>query len=374
LSAIISEKLRSTEAALTVTTESLDRLAVLYKQIFHDIGTGIITVNHQGEITSFNPASEDITGYRASEVIGKNIATKFPGLEATKHFFLRPVANLTRKEGNTIPVGYSWAKMSTHDGQESIVFTMQDLSQIRRMEEQVRQAEKMATIGGMAAGIAHEFRNPLASISGAAQFLRQEFEETSPEIREKLMTIIIRECDRLEKTVDEFLQFSKPITPNHKWFFLKDLTDEVVLQLQKIQNWPPGCAITVDIPRKQDCWADEQLIKQILFNLVENAANALKKEGGEIRISAVETKEDTHTSRTCIQVTDNGRGIPEEIRDKICEPFFTTRENGTGLGLSIVKQIIDSHGGSLQIRSQAESGTTVEVILPLPSEQEELPE
>ncbi len=365
LSSKLPEQLRSAEEALSQTTADYDRLATLYKQIFDDIGTGIITVNKSGVITSFNPASEEITGFPASAVVGKMLNQQFPGLEAKKTTFTRPIVDLIRKDGEKIPVGYSWAKLKTSDENENWrVYTMQDLSHVKKMEEQVKQAEKMAAIGEMAAGIAHEFRNPLAAISGAAQLICHEAENDPA--TQRLMNIITRECDRMEETVTEFLLFSRPATPGKKWFSLPMVTNEVINLLRQATTWDDSCTIAVDIPPHLDCWADPQQLKQVLLNLINNSCNAMADSGGRVCIGAVEKKQPDGSERMVIEVVDNGPGIPEKVLDKIFEPFFTTRENGTGLGLAIVKQIIDSHEGEITVTSQQEKGTAITISLPLP--------
>ncbi len=366
LSSLLAERLKKTEAALYQTTANYDRLASLYKQIFDDIGTGIITVDANDEITSFNPASENITGFKLDEVVGRKINDVFPAIFEKENHTLRPLAKLTRKDGEIIPVGYSWARLRTQDNPGNArVYTMQDLSQIKKMEKQVKQAEKMAAIGEMAASIAHEFRNPIAAVSGAAQLLYQE--SMYQPAHQRLMEIITRECDRLEKTIEEFLLFSKPTIPEKKWFSLANLTEEIVVILKQTPFWRDDCNLKIDISPNLDCWADQNQIKQVLLNLVQNALNATEDVEGQIVVSATEQKDDDESEHTLLVITDNGPGIPEKIVDRVFEPFFTTRENGTGLGLAIVKQIIESHHGSIQITANpVGKGTAFAVSLPLP--------
>jgi two-component system sensor histidine kinase PilS (NtrC family) len=367
LTIFISERLRQTEAALSQTTHDFDKLQLLYKQIFDDITTGIITVDKNEKITSFNQAASEITGFSPQEVIDKKLVNFFPGLGKYENEPFRQVINLTCKNGTKIPVGYSWTKLNLPDGTDnSRVYTMQDLSQIKKMEEQVRQAEKMAAIGEMAAGVAHEFRNPLAAISGSAQMLGQEL-DSKPE-NQKLMNIIIRESDRLEATISEFLQFSKPGTPEKKWFSIKELVDETVQVMQQNPVWDDSCRITQNVPDTMDCWGDPAQIKQILLNLIDNAWTALGIgcKNGEIAIIASEQPADDGKEKTVLTVANNGPPIPDNIMDKIFEPFFTTRENGTGLGLAIVWQIVKSHGGTIKVGNRSEEGTSFILTLPLP--------
>ena len=365
LSSLLSERLRRTEKALVSTSLKFDQLSVLYKQIFDDIPSGVITVLNSREIISFNPASEKISGYTAGEIVGRDVTEIFSDLKLDGENRHRSEVELIKKDGKKIPVGYSFAKLnmpgSSDDHQ---VMTLQDLSETKSMEKLVLQAEKMATIGGMAAGIAHELRNPLAAISGAAQVLDACGDiQTS---NQGLMNIITRECSRLQGSITDFLQFSKPSSPEKEWVPLLPLVNEVIHLLEHTHDWPDKCKAIADIPEKMDCWADAQQIHRLLMNLLHNSCVAVKNKEGEIRIIARETVAENGEERTVITIIDNGIGISDLIVDQIFEPFFTTRENGTGLGLSIVKQLVDTHDGSVTISSRENEGTTVEVSLPLP--------
>jgi two-component system sensor histidine kinase PilS (NtrC family) len=365
LSSLLSEKLRRTEKALVSTTLKYDQLAVLYKKIFDDIPSGIITVINQKDIISFNPAAEKITGYSAEEVTGTDITGVFPSLKFNADMNLRSEVEIARKDGQNIPIGYSFAKLNmpgTTDKHE--IITLQDLSETKQMEKQILQAEKMATIGEMAAGIAHELRNPLAAISGAAEVLAASGDIESH--NQGLMNIITRECNRLQNTISEFLSFSKPMQPEKEFIPLRPLINEMIQILQQTKDWPEKCTALLEIPAKMDCWADPQQIHKLFLNLLHNSCVSFKNGGGEIRVTAREEEDTAGAERTVITIRDNGRGIPDHYIEKIFEPFFTTRESGTGLGLSIVKQIINVHEGAITITSTENKGTTAEFWLPLP--------
>ena len=365
LSSLLSERLRRTEKALISTSLKYDQLSVLYKKIFEDIPSGIITVINQNKIISFNPAAVKISGFQPEEIIGKDINLAFPNLKLESETTPRSEVELTRKDKKNIPIGYSFAKLNipgTNDKYE--VITLQDLSDIKQMEKQVLQAEKMATIGEMAAGIAHELRNPLAAISGAAELL-----DASGDIEvhnQGLMNIINRECNRLQNIISEFLYFSKPVEPEKEWIPLLPLVHEVIQILQHTQDWPDRCQALVDIPEKMACWADPQQIRKILLNIMHNSCIALKNMEGEIRVKAREIMDDSGAEKTALTISDTGKGISDLVIDKIYEPFFTTREKGTGLGLSIVKQLVTAHEGGITITSIEQKGTTTEIWLPLP--------
>ncbi len=365
LGSLLSERLQRTEAALSVASRNYDRLALLYKQIVDDISSGIITVDPAGRITSFNRAAEEITGFTAGDMLGQGMGRQFPELTDFPAGSPRPVTTLTRRDGQRIPVGYSWAKLNMpHEPGNYRLYTFQDLSQIKMLEEQMRQAEKMAVIGKMAAGVAHEFRNPLAAISGAAQVLAEGVRD-DPNDRD-LMAIIVRECDRLEKSIADFLQFSKPAPPEKQWFSLAGLVEDTFKLLRQARNWSDCCRSRQMIPNQLDCWADPGQLQQVLFNLINNSCLAMGEKGGVVTVAAVEMEsegeEEIHLS-----VTDEGPGIPPGVAARVFEPFFTTRENGTGLGLAIVQQIVTNHDGKVRLEPAAGgTGTTVIVPLPLP--------
>ncbi len=365
LSAMLSEKVRRAEKALLTTTLKYDQLSVLYKKIFDDIPSGIITVINQKNIISLNRATEKITGFSPDDIVAKDISRVFPELKLNEDMNFRSEVEITRKDREKIPIGYSFAKLNmpgTEDHYE--VITLQDLSRVKLMQKQVRQAEKMAVIGEMAASIAHELRSPLSAISVAAEVL-----DTSGDIQSRnqgLMNIITRECARLQGTITDFLSFSKPMVPEKEFVHLQPLVREIIAMLQHTRDWPQNCRETITMPEKIDCWGDPQQIHKLLLNILQNSCQAIKDTEGEITVSAREVEDETEEARTIMEISDNGRGIPELIIDRIFEPFFTTNENGTGLGLSIAKQIVDAHGGGITVTSEETKGTTVQIWLPLP--------
>ena len=360
LSSLLAERIRRTEAALSEKSHDFDRLSRLHRQIVDDINTGIITVDGNGRVTSVNRAAEKITGFQAYELVGMELANFFPTLTA-RTMIPRTTATLRRKDGERIPIGFSAARLNLPATEgEHRVYTFQDLSEIKRMENRLRQAEKMASIGRMAAGIAHEFRNPLAAISGAAQMLAPT---AGPGQSERLLGIILRECDRLEKIITEFLQFSRPANPEKTWFNLATLIEETVQILRQ-----GGCLeheIRIAVPQDLDCHADRDQIRQVLVNLLDNACQAMADRQGRITVTAHEENGDP--AAVTILVRDRGPGIDPAKTNRLFEPFYTTRPDGTGLGLAIVWQIVENHGGAVAITNRKDGeGAEVLVTLPLP--------
>jgi two-component system sensor histidine kinase PilS (NtrC family) len=378
-SSIVAARLRTTEEALTRTSVQFDRLNLLYKQIFDDINTGIITVDGRNLITSCNTAFENITGFSARKIIGLPFDAFFPAVILKENDESRQAIDLTREDGRPIRVRFTLAQLNLppdpaiHDEQEDgrcKVVTLQDISLLEKMEQQVRESEKMATIGELSGAVAHDFRNPLAAISGSAQILHVHIKESLQEsddpiisTNRHLIDIILRETDRMEKTINDFLQFSHPKELEPDWFNLKRVYWDAVRQIQGKKSHYPGCMIQDDIPKHLDCWGDRQQVQIILVHLLQNSCFASKDCTEPILVQVKEEQEESTT--LCIAVIDKGTGFADEIRDKVFTPFFSTREDCAGLGLAIVQQFVEQHGGTVELL-KPEEGSIVVIRLPLP--------
>ena len=372
LSGSLAARLQSTEEALTRTSVEFDRLSILYKQIFDDIATGIITVDEQGRITSYNAAAGRITGFTPEEAVGRVLSDLFPTLTLKKNS-IRQVVDLKKKDGTVIRAGYSFSPLnfpsvpnSEKNAPDSCkVITIQDISEVEKMEKRVRKAEKMAAIGELSASIAHDFRNPLAAISGSAQLLVMELDGRE-DAGSSLSEIIVRESRRMAKTINEFLQFARPAPVNAEWFAMRRIADDSIAAAcdgkddQKCDN------INVEIAQHLDAFGDRQQLQAVLVHLVENAIMFSGEKDSSITIRAGEQKRD-EKNVLCLEVIDQGDGIGTDILENIFEPFYSTRENGTGLGLAIVRQIVEMHDGSIEVETAPGKGCTMRIILPLPS-------
>ena len=365
LSSFLSEELFQTEKALGHKTLALDRLSQLYKQIFDDIDTGIIIVDQHGLITSCNEATTEITGHESTTLAGCPLKEKLPEIAKNQNEQKKPLIKLTRDNGEIISISWTSSPLNMpEDCEDCQIHTLQDLSELKEMEDKVRQAEKLAAIGTMAANIAHDFRNPLAAISGAAQVLADN-KENDP-INTKLTNIITREASRLEQTIHDFLQFSKPVKPEKCWFSLNLLLEESCDILIESPVYNGKIEIIRNLPPHQDCWADPAQVKKIMLNLLTNACHSMEEKSGAIAISAFEQKE-TGQEASVITVSDSGSGIALEMEEEIFEPFITTRENGTGLGLAIARQLANSHGGTIKPSNRPSVKRAIfPLTLPLP--------
>lgn len=378
LSTVFGIRLKTTEDALNVSIKKFDHLTTLYKQIFDNITTGIVTIDNHHIITSANNAIETITGRTAIAMIGEELGSLFPHLDLSRPN-LRLTTNFTKTDGKKIRIGYAHIviestveTVSPEDSPQKII-TLRDISDIEKLEKQVRQTEKLAAIGMMSASIAHDFRNPLAAISGSAQLLANDFTAGNPgnNTNYKLTNIILRESTRLIDTIGDFLKFSRPEHADKTWFSLQNCLDEVLQVCRADPTWPPTCEIKVTIEKTLDIWADEKLLFTAFIHLVHNGLAFCPKGEEQITITAYEIETDAGEEAVEISISDNGPGIPKSEREEqIFEPFFTSRADGTGLGLAIVQQTIRAHQGSIRVEDAETGGALFILTLPLPSQPE----
>ena len=370
LSGLLARKLRTTEDALSLTEMKFDRLLLLYKQIFDDIVTGIITLDINDRITSFNPAVAAITGYGTQEVFGRRLQNVFPELSSEKHE--RDVIDFKRKDGKVIRIGYTCSELhmtgtnlfDDPSFSSNRVITMQDISQLEEMEQQVRNAEKMAAIGELSASIAHDFRNPLAAIFGSAQILAMDTDSTdgnNPSTQVNLTNIILRESERMANTITDFLHYAQPVNPQLKMFNLYDLMQETINYLQNEVKVCAGKIFENYVPGEIEIMADRQLLQIALTHVLKNSCYFSDNSSDSIVCTS---RLEVENQGVVIEVADRGKGIDPEIRDTAFEPFVTSREDSSGLGLAIVRQIILSHGGDVQIFNRQGKGCRVRIHLP----------
>jgi signal transduction histidine kinase len=233
------------------------------------------------------------------------------------------------------------------------------------MEEELKRADRLAAIGGLAAGLAHEIRNPLASISGSIEILKEERGNNPQKLR--LMDIVLREVSRLNSLVEDFLLFARPSFPRKERIHLNRVVEEIIKMFTNNPDYSSGVKITNESKDDLFIQGDAQQIKQVFWNLIINAAQAMPS-GGEVR---VELRKNSSLplfpglSQGEIMISDTGMGIKEEDMGRIFDPFFSTKEDGTGLGLSIVHRIVEGHGGKVTVRSQLGQGTSFTLCFPV---------
>ena len=372
LSGWLAERLRRTGAALERTSNQLADLQAFSEHVISSLSGGLATTDIDGRILTFNKAAEGITGATAAEVFHRNAAdilqlpSDFAGLFGSREGRPRlPRVEYVFKcrDGREIELGISTAILRTPRGEVGFVFTFQDVTESRRHEREARIQQRLAAVGEMAAGIAHEIRNPLASMSGSLQILRQELPLSGEQ--SQLMDIVLRESDRLNETIRSFLAYARPQRNASARLDVRQIVTDAATLLQNSPELLETHAIRCDVPAEPVwCLADEAQIRQIVWNLATNGLRAMG-EGGTLTLAANHPQPEPGKADTiALAVTDEGIGIdPDEI-DGILQPFHGGFARGTGLGLSIVHRIVSDYGGELVMTSARGKGTTVTVKLP----------
>ena len=372
-------RLQTTEIALSASLKRYDKLAILYKRIFDNISTGIITIDSEGIITSANNAVTDITGLSSQALVGEPLTQSLPCINLS-YENQRLTTDFTKTNGISVRIGYAFMDIAQDDNNPMPkhhsykIITLKDISEIEILERQVRQTEKLAAIGMMSASIAHDFRNPLTAISGSAQILAAEFASNSNNnyTNYELSNIIIRESDRLIETIADFLRFSRPEHAHCEWFTLQSCFEEAIEVLKAAPDWSKSTTIAMHLDNTLDIWADRKQMFTVFSHLIQNAL-AFCPEGNElIEIHAAETNTwNYRIGNDAVEITigDNGTGIEPGQEDLIFEPFYTTRADGTGLGLAIVKQTIEEHHGQISVKNREPSGAVFSILLPLPGQE-----
>jgi two-component system sensor histidine kinase PilS (NtrC family) len=372
LSGYLAERLRRTGAALEQTSIQLADLQAFSEHVISSLSGGLATTDIEGRIISFNKAAAEITGVSALDAVDEPAADvlQLPR-EFQKMFGMREGRpKLPRVEylfkcpgGREIELGISTAILRTPRGEVGFVFTFQDVTESLRQEREARIQQRLAAVGQMAAGIAHEIRNPLASMSGSLQILRQELPLSDEQ--SQLMDIVLRESERLNDTIRSFLAYARPQRNALTRLDVRQTLTDAGTLLQNSPERLEAHAIKCDVPADPVwCLADEAQIRQIVWNLATNGLRAMS-EGGTLTLAVRQVAaEDGKPLMVAIAVSDEGIGIAPEDLDGIPQPFQGGFARGTGLGLSIVHRIVSDYGGELSVTSQPGHGTTVTVTLP----------
>ncbi len=355
--------------------EELSKLKSLHDLILLNMNSGLITTDTDNRIIYTNRATQEMLGFGEDEIKGKRLSDLLWDIyngdeEPFEPKDINVKATRTEKSellgrtknGRKIPIGYNLSIIRNESGEpvgKIIVFT--DLTKVKELEEKLRQADKLKAIGELAAGIAHEIRNPLASISGSIEMLADSVELSEENL--KLLRIILKESDKLNQTIEEFLTYAKEGTLDIQKRNILDIIKEVVDLLKDDYTFGKNVAIELDNCTKNnlEVLGDELQLKQVFINLLRNSSEAMP-EGGTIKIVVESSNGDGKD--ILIKITDTGIGIPSQEQKRIFEPFYTTKKKGLGIGLSIAEKIIRSHRGDISIESREGKGTTLTVCLP----------
>jgi two-component system sensor histidine kinase PilS (NtrC family) len=375
MSGFLSEKLYRTRKALDERDRGLQSLRAFHENVVRSMGSGLLTTDLNGKILTFNAAAESITGFSRAEVIEMDWWKVFGWSTMPisheqwdmKFGTIRFDKEGKKKNASRLLIGMTLSALKNDEGeQRGFVGTFQDLTKIKEMEESIRLKERLAHLGEMAAGIAHEIRNPLASLSGSMEVLKQELNLKGHQ--QKLMEIALKEAERLNHLISDFLNYARPRSPVRKLTVLKSFVEEEIFLFQNSGTSSQGIRIELNMdPHLPTVLLDQELIKQVFWNLLLNASEAMP-EGGIITISSGIESSKTDDPTWYLSFEDNGTGIPNESIGKIFNPFYSTKDHGTGLGLSIVHRIVEEHGGKIAVSSRCGEGT--EFVLRFPVSQE----
>lgn len=367
LASRLSERLSSGEQ-LKEATKTLANLQALHERIIESIRSGLITTDLDGKIYTFNKAAVEITGYGADEMRGRSIFTLFGNIRQPIDLSLEAAnadqpprfeTDFVTPDGFAVHIGYNVAPLFSEDNERSgLIITFQDLTEIRSMEESIKRKDRLAAVGRVGAGLAHEIRNPLGAMRGAIQVLESSMPPQS--VQADLMSIILRESDRLNSIITNFLSYAKPKVGS----YVEIDACEAIRDTAKLLRHSPDVTekhVLREVlpPKPVFVMADATQLKQVFWNLARNSINAMPQ-GGElsIRLDAVPD------NRVEIVFEDTGVGMSPEQVERLFEPFSNSTSGGTGLGLSIVYQIIRDHDGAINVRSFEGEGTVITVVLP----------
>ena len=376
LSSYLSEQARRSGVELKARQDDIVQLEALNEWIIRSMTSGLITLDTERKIILFNPAAEAIFGIRSEGAIFRNIADVLPSIQP--HLMKAeedpmPVGrrrqefidlDYARPDGKKVFLRCSVSPLSLPAGrQKGKILSFQDLTELKQIEEEMKRVEGLALIGELAAGIAHEVRNPLASISGSIQMLKEDIDRG--EFSAPLMDIVLREIGRLNNLVGDFLLFARPKPMKVDPFDLNQLIQETLSvfrqqeRMAKIKldtNFSDGPAIE----------SDPEQIRQVLWNLFLNACEAMPG-GGRLHVKTERVCADGSLrgrNEVAITIRDTGEGFSAKALGQIFTPFFTTKEGGTGLGLAVVKRIVEGLKGRVLGRNHEEGGAEIRIVLP----------
>ncbi len=377
--------LEAAHAELRQRFEELADLKSYTDSILGSLTTGIVTLDLDGRVVTLNSAAELLAGLFAPEVAGRYCTEVFAHTPEVGDLLMETLASrrgmadtslaLRRRNGTSLPVEMSTAPLRGVEGKElGVVGIFRDISHLRELEEQLRRSDRLAALGTLAAGLAHEIKNPLTSLRTFTRLAPRKFEEER--FRQIFEKVVPRELERINGIVERLLQLARPARLSFKPVRLPVLLERV---LELYANEIEAKQVTVEREYARDLppiQADSEQLYPALVNLVANALEAMDS-GGRLTLRAgwsddgdpfLPSRRRVLHRRVKVEIEDTGAGISSTHADKVFNPFFTTKAGGTGLGLALAHKIIEDHGGSISFRSSPGVGTTFRVFLPLTPE------
>ena len=355
----------------------VEQAKVYQENILRNLANAVIVTDGEEKIRIFNEKAEQITGFSASSIIGKNYKKVMPEIfarfitDAKK--FGRGLSNheveYIKGKGKRMIISVGTAVMKGKGNKiDGVTLVLADLTEIRALEHQLDRAEELATVGTLAAGMAHEIKNPLVAINTFLELLPEKYND--PEFRDEFAGAAREEVGKINDLIHRLLHFAQPKPPNftlcniHECvdeslkFMVTKLTSHNVTVIKKYANNVPGTFI------------DKTRFDEIMLNLILNAVEAMES-GGKLYITISYKKYNGRGGSILLAIRDTGEGIPSKNISRVFDPFFTTKNDGTGLGLAIVYRAIADHGGKIEVDSKLNKGTTFFISLPVFSKESE---
>jgi two-component system sensor histidine kinase PilS (NtrC family) len=373
LSGSLAERVRHANVRLAQTSEELADLQFFSQYVIDNLVSGLATADEHNRMLTFNRTAVLITGQPLTSVLGKPASDV---LQMPEPFTANLEEDLQharsrrtdyqyrRPDGRVIDLGISVAQLPLPNGKRGFLYTFQDVTDVKRLEREAQLQHRLAAVGEMAAAIAHEIRNPLASMSGSMQILRQELPLSGDQAQ--LMDIVLRESERLNETIRSFLAYARPQRVTVERLDLRGIVQDAATLLRNSPEVGERHTIDVQVPDGQVVIeADENQVRQVVWNLATNGLRAMPG-GGTLRLSVSKLPVERGYSGV-LSVADEGVGIPAEQLDAIFQPFKGSFRKGSGLGLAIVHRIVSDYNARLDVQSQPGRGTTFRVTFaPVP--------
>jgi two-component system sensor histidine kinase PilS (NtrC family) len=366
----LADRINRNKMELESAETRLEQLRIDTDFIVSNMNSGVLVIDSDGFVVTVNPAAQRILGVGTDEVLMGHIdavlarcaprmADEMSAALCSEESKLRHEINLERDGNRDTPLGVSISLLRDTDGRKrGVISVFQDLTEVREMQERVRKADRLAAVGELSAGIAHELRNPLASISGSIELLHNEVELDGENRR--LMELIMRESDRLDRIITDFLNFAKLRAPRKRPVDVANCLEEVLILVGNNAALADGIDIDLSLDELPPVRLDDEQIRQVFFNLVVNSCEAMKG-AGRLEIVA----EQTADTEVRLAFRDVGPGIETVDVDRLFEPFFTTKTDGTGLGLAIANKIVTAHGGTIDFANREGGGAEFTITLPV---------
>lgn len=346
---------------------SVKRIKAFSDNVVENMPIGLLAVDTDGRIVSFNQTAEGVLQITAPEVLGKDAKEvlpkpleRFPQELGADEDVIEKEIECRLEDGRTIPMEISVSRLAGDDGVSmGHIILFSDLTEIQELKREVERSQRLASLGRIAAGIAHEIRNPLSSIKGFATYFGERYRDI-PEDR-KTAEIMVEEVERLNRVIGQLLEFARPLAVKKKPTSMETTIHHSLKMIERDAQ-AKHIGVETDLPLNvSEVHIDPDRMNQVFLNLYLNAIEAME-DGGTLSV-ALNQREDLKSVR--ITVSDTGSGIKKEDLVHVFDPYFTTKQSGTGLGLAIVHRIIEAHKGEVRVESETGRGTSVTIILPV---------